>query len=68
MILPPLWNACDFVLNFNFTIAHIPGEMNTAADLLSRLKEDPNEKIILKLKEDIQTKSIEVKIESTGTA
>ena len=28
---PPLWNACDFVLQFNFTIAHIPGKMNTAA-------------------------------------
>ena len=32
MIPPPLWNACDFVLQFNFTIAHIPGSMNTAAN------------------------------------
>ena len=32
MIPPPLWNVCDFVLQFNFTIAHIPGQMNTAAD------------------------------------
>ena len=32
MIPPPLWNACDFVLQFNFTIAHNPGKMNTAAD------------------------------------
>ena len=32
MIPPPLWNACDFVQQFNFTIAHIPGKMNTAAD------------------------------------
>ena len=31
-IPPPLWNACDFVLQLNFTIAHIPGKMNTAAD------------------------------------
>ena len=45
MIPPPLWNACDFVLQFNFTIAHIPGKMNTAADFLSRLEMDPNEKI-----------------------
>ena len=44
MIPPPLWNACDFVLQFNFTIAHIPGKMNTAADFLSRLEMDPNEK------------------------
>ena len=68
MIPPPLWNACDFVLQFNFTIAHIPGKMNTAADFLSRLEMDPNEKIILKIREDIPTKPIEVNIESRGIA
>ena len=68
MIPPPLWNACDFVLQFNFTIAHIPGKMNTAADFLSRLEMDPNEKLILKIREDIPTKPIEVNIESTGIA
>ena len=68
-IPPPLWNACDFVLQFSFTIAHIPGKMNTAADFLSRLEMDPNEKIILKIREDnIPTKAIEVNIESTGIA
>ena len=68
MIPPPLWNACDFVLQFQFTIAHIPGKMNTAADFLSRLEKDPNEKINLKIREDIPTKPIEVNIESTGIA
>ena len=68
VIPPPLWNACDFVLHFNFTIAHIPGKMNTAADFLSRLEMDPNEKIILKIREDIPTQPIEVNIESTGIA
>ena len=34
-IPPTFWKACDFVLQFNFTIAHIPGKMNTAADFLS---------------------------------
>ena len=68
MIPPPLWNACDFVLQFNFTTTHIPGKMNTAADFLSRLEMDPNEKIILKIREDIPTKAIEVNIESTGIA
>ena len=67
MIPPPLWNACDFVLQFNFTIAHIPGKMNTAADFLSRLEMDPNEKIILKIREDIPTKP-KVNIENTGIA
>ena len=31
-IPPTLWNACDYVIQFNFTIAHIPGKNNTAAD------------------------------------
>ena len=44
---PRFWKACDFVLQFNFTVAHILGKMNTAADFLSRLEKDPNEKIIL---------------------
>ena len=68
MVSPPLWNAWDFVLHFNFTIAHIPGKMNTATDLLSRLEMDANEKINLKSREDIPTKPIEVNIESTGIA
>ena len=67
-IRPLLWNACDFLLQFNFNIAHIPGKMNTAADFLCRLEMDPNEKIILKIIEDIPTKPIEVNIESTGIA
>ena len=45
IIAPPLWNACDFVLQFNFTIADIPRKMNTAADFLFRLEKDPNKKI-----------------------
>ena len=68
MIPPPLWKACDFVLQFNFTIAHIPAKTNTAADFLYRLQMDPNEKINLKIREDIPTKPIEVNIESTGIA
>ena len=68
MIPRPLWTACDFVLQFNFTILHIPWKMNAAAEFLSRLERDPNEKIILKIREDIATKPIEVNIESTGTA
>ena len=67
MIPPPIWNACDFLQQFNFTIAHIPEKMNTAEDSLSRLETDPNEKIILKIREDIPTKPIEVNVESTGT-
>ena len=42
--------------------------MNTAADFLTRFQIDPNEKIILKIKEEIPTKPFEVNIESTGIA
>ena len=42
--------------------------MDTAADFLSGLKMDPNEKLILKIREDNPTKPIEVNIESTGIA
>ena len=68
MILPPLSSACDFVLQFNITIAHIPGKMNNAAGFFSRSEMDANEKFILIIREDIPTKPIEVNNESTGIA
>ena len=38
-IIPPgLWNACDYVIQFIFVIAHILGAQNTAADYLSDWK------------------------------
>ena len=42
--------------------------MNTAADFLSSLEMDPNKNLILKIREDIPTKPIELNIESTGIA
>ena len=58
-IIPlPLWNAFDFVLQFNFIIAHNPGKMKTASDFLSRVEMDPNEKIFLKIREDIPIKRL----------
>ena len=59
-IPPSLWNACDYVLQFNFKIAHIAGSVNTAADFLSRLELKITEKIHLKIREDVQTTPIEV--------
>ena len=68
-IIPPaLWNACDFVLQFNFTIAQVPGRMNTAADFLSRLDLDPKEQVQLLIRDDIQTAPIEVHIQSSNVA
>ena len=67
-IPPGLWNACDYVLQFNFKIAHIASSVNTAADFLSRLELKVTEKIRLKIGEDIQTTPIEVTTSSSDVA
>ena len=67
-IPPSLWNACDYVLLFNFKIAHIAGSVNTAADFLSRLELKVTEKIHLKIREDVQTTPIEVSTSSSDVA
>ena len=67
-IAPALWNACDYVLQFNFKIAHIAGSVNTAADFLSRLELKVTEKIRLKIREDIHTTPIEVTTSSSDVA
>ena len=67
-IPPSLWNACEYVLQFNFKIAHIAGSVNTAADFLSRLELQVTEKIHLKIREDVQTTPIEVSTSSSDVA
>ena len=67
-IPPALWNACDYVLQFNFKIAHIGGSVNTAADFLSRLELKVTEKLRLKIREDIQTTLIAVTTSSSDVA
>ena len=67
-IPPSLWNACDYVLQFNFKIAHIAGSVNTAADFLSRLELKVTERIRLKIREDVQTTPIEVTASSSDVA
>ena len=56
------------VQQVSLTIAHTPGEMNTAADFLSCSEKDPNGKIQSKEREYFPRKPIEVNIESTGIA
>ena len=67
-IPPSLWNACEYVLHFNFKIPHIAGSVNTAADFLSRLELKVTEKIHLKIREDVQTTTIEVSTSSSDVA
>ena len=67
-IPPTLWNACDYVWQFNFKITHIAGSVNTAADFLSRLELKVTEEIRLKIREDIHTTPIEVTTSSSDVA
>ena len=67
-IPPPLWNACDYVLQFNFKVAHFAGSVNAAADFLSRLELKVTERIRLKIREDVQTTPIEVTTSSSDVA
>ena len=67
-IPPALWSACDYVLQFNFKIAHIAGSVNTAADFLSRLELKVTEKIRLKIRKDIPTTPFEVTTSSSDVA
>ena len=67
-IPPALSNACDFVLPFRFTIAHVRGKMNTAADFLSRPDFHPKDKVHLTIMDDIRTTPIQVNIQSSDVA
>ena len=67
-IPPSLWNACDYVLQFNFKIAHVAGSVNTAVDFLSRWELKVTEKIHLEIREDVQTTPIEVSTSSSDVA
>ena len=67
-IAPPLWNASDYVLQFNFRKTHIAGLVNTAADFLSGLELKIMQKIHLNIWEDVQTTSIEVSTSSSDVA
>ena len=59
------WTACDYVLHFNFKIAHIAGWVNTAADFLSWLELKVTEKIRLYIRENNQTTPIQVTTSSS---
>ena len=56
------------MIQFKFVIAHIPGAQNTASDYLSRLEADPKDKLVMKIREDVQTVPIEVNVQSAGVS
>ena len=56
------------MIHFNFIIAYNPGKNNAAADCLSRMEMDPIEKLIPKMREDVETRPIEVNVQSAGVS
>ena len=67
-IPPVLWNACDYVFQFDFKIAHLAGSVNTTIDFLSRLGPKVTEKIRFRIREDIRTPPIELTTSSSDIA
>ena len=65
LIHPALWNAWDYVLQFNFIIGHVAVSMNTAADFLFRTEVNPVEKPEKSIRSDIQMKAIDVNVQSS---
>ena len=63
-IPPSLWNFCDQTLQFNFSLAHVPGVESPAADYLFRLEIRPDERVHLKLTDSIPVHHTEVDIAS----
>ena len=55
---PSLWNLNDFILQFDFTIAHIPGKTNQASDYLSRFITDPDNQLKMTINSHIPTYNI----------
>ena len=60
-----LWNACDYVLQFNFQLSHFAGYFNTALDFLARLDLKVTETIRPRIREDIKATRIEVTTSSS---
>ena len=60
----PLWNFLDQLMSFRFILGHIPGRANAAADFLSRLQINPNDKMTLQMKASIPTYEIEMDVDA----
>ena len=59
-ILPALWEACDYVLEFKFKLAQNADSVNIAAQFTSRFELKVTDKMRLKIREDIQMTPIYV--------
>ena len=58
----------EYLIQYNFSIAKIPGKNNTDADHLSRLEISVKEKITFRLQEDKPTTPIELHVQSAAVS
>ena len=63
-ILHKLWNYCDQALKFDFVLAHVHGVENLAADYLSIIDINPQDRIHLKLHDKIPVFKVEIDLAS----
>ena len=63
-IPPTLWNACDYVIQFNVIMRTFLAKK--AAEYLSRREISPKEKLNLKLREEIPITQNELRVQSAG--
>ena len=57
-----MWNFCDQALQFDFVSAHVPGTENPTVEYLPRLDINPQDRIHLKLNDQIQVYHVEIEL------
>ena len=55
-----LWNAVDHMMSFNFILGHIPGKANAAADFLSRMHINPDQKYEMRIKSQLRVHEVQI--------
>ena len=66
LIPSPLWNAIDYVIQFKIFIAHFP--KTTQRHVLCPERRSILKKLVLTIREEVETTPIEVKVHSTGVS
>ena len=63
-----LWNACYYVLKFNYPLLQKAGAQNTSRDFLPRIGINSKERVEFKLREDKTLQTIHANLQSSDVA